>query len=110
MTSPSSAAPLAKATLYRLLDTPQSNAAKPTPPKVDTNNVVTVQFNPTSLKISYTNETSGGETTKGQAKQSPVQGHSTLTVDLEFDTAEGENGQPVDVRVKTAKVLDLSGP
>jgi Contractile injection system tube protein len=110
MTSPSSAAPLAKATLYRLLDTPQSNAAKPTPPTVDTKNVVTVQFNPTSLKISYTNETSGGETTKGQAKQSPVQGHSTLTFDLEFDTAEGEDGQPVDVRDKTSKVLEFVRP
>jgi hypothetical protein len=110
MTTPSSAPPLAKATLYRLVDAKQSNAAKPPPPTVDTKNVVVVQFNPTSLKIGYTNEATGGDTTKGQAKQSAVEGHSTLTFDLEFDTAEGENGQPIDVRTKTTKVLDFVRP
>lgn len=110
MTAPSSASSLERATLYRLLDTKQADAAKPSPPRVDTRNAVVVQFNPTSLKIVYTNEATGGDTTKGQVKQSAVAGHSTLTFDLEFDTAEGENGQPIDVREKTAKVLDFVRP
>jgi Contractile injection system tube protein len=110
MTAPSPTPKLAKATLYKLVETKQPNAAKPTPPTVDLKSATPVQFNPTTLKISYTNEASGGDTTKGQAKQSPVEGHSTLTFDLEFDTAEGDNGQPVDVRTKTAKVLDFVRP
>lgn len=111
MTAPSGSPPLQKAKLYPLTETQSGNAKRPPTVKVDEKNVVVVQFNPTSLKLQYTNEPTGGQTTKAQARQAPVEGHSTLSLDLEFDTAEGdESGRPLDVRTLTKKVIAFARP
>ncbi|MEU3774907.1 hypothetical protein AB0F11_17185 [Streptomyces sp. NPDC032472] len=71
-----------------------------------------VQFNPTSLRISRANNVDrGGATTKSQKVQHPAQEGSTLTFDLEFDTAEqrGSSGH-VDVRRWTALVRQFVEP
>ncbi|MEU6863234.1 hypothetical protein ABZ924_08185 [Streptomyces sp. NPDC046876] len=71
-----------------------------------------VQFNPTSLRISRANNVDrGGATTKSQKVQHPAQEGSTLTFDLEFDTAEQRgNGGHVDVRRWTALVRQFVEP
>ena len=110
MTAPAAPA-LAKAKLYPLTTVDNGNAKKLPTVTFNEKDAIVVQFNPTSLKIQYTNESTGGETTKAQARQSPVQGHSTLSFDLEFDTAEGDkSGQPLDVRTLTSKVLAFARP
>lgn len=110
MTAPAAPA-LAKAKLYPLTTVDNGNAKKLPRVTFNEKDAIVVQFNPTSLKIQYTNESTGGETTKAQARQSPVQGHSTLSFDLEFDTAEGDkSGQPLDVRTLTSKVLAFARP
>ncbi|MEW2416046.1 hypothetical protein AB0953_20320 [Streptomyces sp. NPDC046866] len=71
-----------------------------------------VQFNPTSLRISRANNVDrGGATTKSQKVQHPAQEGSTLSFDLEFDTAEqrGDGGH-VDVRRWTALVRQFVEP
>src|SRR5262249_13847213 len=102
---------LAKANLYKLTETAAGDANNPPTVRVDPASRFAVQFNPTTLKIACTNEPSGGDTTTSQAKQFPVQGHATLSLDLEFDTAEGdENGKPKDVRELTDHVLAFVRP
>jgi hypothetical protein len=66
--------------------------------------VVKVQFNPNSLKLSRQGtQSKAGATTKGQDVQYPSTQPATLNFDLEFDTAEeyGDGGAPVDVRRRT---------
>jgi hypothetical protein len=100
----------AKAKLYKLTETPNGSADKP--PRVSVSGAaIPVQFNPTSLKLDRTNDTSGGATTRAQRRNRPNEGHATLTLDLEFDTAEGgPDGQPLDVRTKTADVRQFAEP
>ncbi|HST48493.1 hypothetical protein [Jatrophihabitans sp.] len=100
----------AKAKLYKLTETPTGSADKP--PKVSVSGpAIPVQFNPTSLKLDRTNDTSGGTTTRAQRRNRPNEGHVTLTLELEFDTAEGgPDGQPLDVRTKTADVRQFAEP
>ncbi|MFH8251260.1 hypothetical protein ACH3VR_12890 [Microbacterium sp. B2969] len=71
-----------------------------------------VQFNPTTLKISRTNNIDkGGSTTKTQKRQVPSVQPATLTFDLEFDTAEGgPDGRPKDVRDLTRIVRQFTEP
>ncbi|MER7461298.1 hypothetical protein [Streptomyces sp. NPDC097981] len=71
-----------------------------------------VQFNPATLRISRNNNVDrGGATTKSQKVQHPAQEASTLTFDLEFDTAEQRSGgQYVDVRRWTALVRQFVEP
>ncbi|WP_438310478.1 CIS tube protein [Streptomyces sp. HUAS TT3] len=71
-----------------------------------------VQFNPTTLRISRNNNVDrGGATTRTQKVQHPAQEGSTLTFDLEFDTAEqGGAGGYVDVRQWTALVRQFVEP
>jgi len=105
-------APLAKAILLRLKQIPGSGKNAPTRVVPEDNGAFAVQFNPTSLKISRQNNIDeGGATTHTQRRVSPSQKSATLSFDLEFDTAEGdEAGNPVDVRTKTLIVRQFAEP
>ncbi|MGH3823170.1 MAG: hypothetical protein ACRDRA_10110 [Pseudonocardiaceae bacterium] len=92
---------------------PPKGSASPIPP------TVTVQFNPTSLRVTYQNNPdSGGVTAKAQRRQYGSAQPATLSVDLEFDTAEeqlvsqdtGAASRAVDVRTKTAMVRQFVEP
>lgn len=81
------------------------------PPAGAQTDPIEVQFNPTTLKLQYTNESTGGATTKAPNRQNAAQGNAVLSLDLEYDTAEGdENGQPLDVREKTKHIVALVRP
>jgi hypothetical protein len=71
-----------------------------------------VQFNPTSLKLSRTNNIDKGGATTGMPKrQVPSVQSATLSFDLEFDTAEGKkDGTPQDVRDLTRIVRQFTEP
>lgn len=107
MTNP----PLTKAMLYKLKDSQPAGKGKPPNVKPD-GDPITVQFNPTSLRIQRQNNIdAGGSTTRTQHRQNPSQRPATLTLDLEFDTAEGdENGNPLDVRVRTGQIRQFVEP
>jgi len=66
---------------------------------------IPVQFNPASLKLQMTNSTDGAESRGRQVQQYNGSASTSLSVELEFDTAdEGTTGQPLDVRTRTAGV------
>ncbi len=66
---------------------------------------VAVQFNPTTLRLQMTNSIDVGKSRGRQAQQYNGTSSTTLTVELEFDSSdEDEGGQPVDVRTKTEAV------
>lgn len=71
-----------------------------------------VQFNPTTLKLTRSNNIDkGGSTTNTQKRQLPSVQPATLSFDLEFDTAEGDsNGKPKDVRDLTKMVRQFTEP
>lgn len=70
--------------------------------------VIDVQFNPTSLKIQYSNNAdAGGVTAKAQPRQNASVQPSVLSLDLEYDTAENPG---VDVRTLTAAVRRFVQP
>jgi Contractile injection system tube protein len=97
---------LKKATISQVYD----KKTGPPPPGAQTD-PLEVQFNPTTLKLQYTNESTGGATTKGPNRQNPAQGNAVLSLDLEYDTAEGDDdGNPVDVREKTKHIIALVRP
>lgn len=100
----------ARARIFKLKDTPAAKADQP--PRVTTEGAaIDVQFNPTSLRIERRNDASGGATTRSQRRQQPNEGHATLTLDLEFDSAEGDaDGQPLDVRTLTAQLRQFAEP
>ncbi len=61
-----------------------------------------VQFNPGSLRLKLTNQSSGGRSRGNQRRQNNGQGSTVLSMDLVFDSAdEGSEGTPVSVRNKT---------
>ncbi|MFE2148203.1 hypothetical protein ACFXA3_41950, partial [Streptomyces sp. NPDC059456] len=104
---------LVHATLQRLTVTAQPG--KDQPPLVkeaEGSKPLPVQFNPATLRISRNNNVDrGGATTRNQKVQHPAQEGSTLTFDLEFDTAEQRaGGQYVDVRRWTALVRQFVEP
>ena len=101
---PTDPPPLTKAVLHRL-------TGKGPNVKYDAE-PITVQFNPSSLKIQRQNNIDkGGYTTDTQRRQNPSQQSATLSFDLEFDTAEGDSkGEPMDVRTLTAKVRQFVEP
>ncbi|KJY47396.1 hypothetical protein [Streptomyces sp. A1547] len=104
---------LVHATLQRLTVTAQPG--KDQPPLVKEaadSRPLAVQFNPATLRISRNNNVDrGGATTRNQKVQHPAQEGSTLTFDLEFDTAEQRGGgQYVDVRRWTALVRQFVEP
>lgn len=107
MTAP----PLTKAMLYKLTATQPAGKNKPPNVKPDGDPII-VQFNPTSLRIQRQNNIdAGGSTAQTQHRQNPSQRPATLTMDLEFDTAEGDqNGKPQDVRVLTGQIRQFVDP
>jgi len=103
--------PLTKAVLYRLKAGQPAGKGKPPKVKID-GEPIAVQFNPTSLRIQRQNNVdAGGSTSRDQRRQNPSQQPATLTLDLEFDTAEGDpEGQPLDVRTLTAQIRQFVEP
>jgi hypothetical protein len=66
----------------------------------DASKTVDVQFNPQTLKVSFSNKNAGGDQPGGSSKQFVGSGTTKLSVELLFDTtADG-----TDVRVNTEKV------
>ena len=100
----------AKAKIYRLKETKAGTAEKPPTVTVD-GHPIPVQFNPTSLKIDRNNDISGGPTTRSQRRHRPNEGHATLSLELEYDTAEGgTDGKPLDVRTRTQDLRQFAEP
>ena len=100
----------AKAVIYRLKVIKAGTAEHPATVQTD-GNAIPVQFNPTSLKLDRNNDTSTGSTTRAQRRQMPNEGHVTLALELEYDTAEGgPDGQPLDVRMRTQDVRQFAEP
>jgi Contractile injection system tube protein len=103
--------PLAHATLQRLRYASRPGKNKPVKVRLEGPELA-VQFNPASLKISRKNNIDrGGVTTGTQKRQHVSQESSSLSFELEFDTAEqGSSGQHVDVRDWTALVRQFVEP
>ncbi|MFC4065961.1 CIS tube protein, partial [Actinoplanes subglobosus] len=73
--------------------------------EVVADSAVPVQFNPTSLKVQMSNSTDGAGSRGRQVQQYNGSASTTLSVQLEFDTAdEGTTAEPVDVRGRTSAV------
>ncbi len=102
----------ATATLSRLVQSKAKGRNGKPSMKVDPAAVYPVQFNPTTLKITRSNNIDkGGATTNTQKRQVPSVQPATLSFDLEFDTAEGDSdGQPKDVRDLTNIVRQFAEP
>jgi Contractile injection system tube protein len=103
---------LEKAFLIRLTKSKGSGKNAQTTVKPAEDGTVEVQFNPSSLRVTYTNNIDqGGATTLDQRRQNPSAQSATLNFDLEFDTAEESDGQgPVDVRTRTANIRQFAEP
>jgi len=70
---------------------------------------VTVQFNPESLKMTYSNQISGEDNNGGSAIQFTSRGTTKLAFDLWFDVsaAQPDNAEESDVRKLTDKVISF---
>lgn len=77
-----------------------SGDAKPSGPPIP------VQFNPTSMRLTMANSTTGAKTTGQQVKQYNGTSSTTLALDLVFDTADelGSGADAADVRDRTKQV------
>lgn len=72
---------------------------------------IPVQFNPASLQLQITNNSSGGDTRGSQVRQHLGTSSTTLTLELVFDTAdEGDTDRPRSVREKTDLVQQFVMP
>ncbi|MEO1056756.1 MAG: hypothetical protein AAFY28_07570 [Actinomycetota bacterium] len=72
---------------------------------------IEVQFNPASMQLQYANSTDGGTSRPRQNQQYNGSGSTTLSFDIEFDTADlDDGGQPVDVRKETMKISQFVLP
>lgn len=101
---------VAKAQLYKLKVDQAPTTGQPARTQTDGAPVV-VQFNPTSLKLTRSNNVDRSGTTRDPARQNPSAAPATLTFDLEFDTAEGDaSGKPFDVRDLTKEVRQFVEP
>jgi hypothetical protein len=105
---------LAKATLQRLVKKHNTTNSDPADYRPDGDGVK-VQFNPTSLRLQYQNSLDiGGKTVQTQRRQSFSVQPATLSLDLEFDTAEETAAPgstlPADVRGLTAEVRRFVEP
>ena len=76
---------------------------KQTPSKAGQSQGIDVHFNPQTLKITYSNESKGGNQAGGAAKQHVAQKTSKLSVELLFDTTV----QGTDVRIITKQIVAL---
>ncbi|MFZ5446321.1 MAG: hypothetical protein ACOZQL_40410 [Myxococcota bacterium] len=103
---------LEKATLYRLKRTSSSGAPPPTGNALSTPDLsdvegapIPVQFNPQTLKLTLSNEVTGGASRGTQARQFSGKSSTELAFELHFDTAdEGSTETPRSVREKTRLV------
>ena len=73
---------------------------------VEGNKKVTVQFNPSSLKVSYANQLSGGDQAGGSPKQFVGSSTTKMSLELWFDATDDQS----DVRVKTQDVAYFIKP
>ncbi len=72
---------------------------------------INVQFNPASMQLQFANTTDGGRARARQTQQYNGTGSTTLSLDLEFDTADLDTkGEPVDVRKETKKISQFVLP
>ena len=72
---------------------------------------VPVQFNPTSLRLSVSNQSESGQALGVRTRQHLAAGATKLTMQLVFDTAdEGTTERPVSVRGKTRLVAQFLEP
>jgi len=73
-----------------------------------------VQFNPATLKVTYSNQKAGGDQPTGSPVQFVGKGTTKLTIELVFDTThleeKGAGGSPPDVRKETLKIFNLMKP
>ena len=110
MTSPQQQPSPVKATIQAMKAKRNGTADKTSTLQPD-GKLIPVQFNPTSLKLERTNNTSTGATTEVQRRQQANEGHATLSLELVFDTAEGgPDGKPLDVRMLTAGIRQFAEP
>jgi hypothetical protein len=72
--------------------------------------VVTVQFNPQTLKVNYTNQKSGGDQRGGSAIQFVGRGTTKLSLDLWFDVTVLDDAETNDVRLLTKDVAYFITP
>ena len=87
---------LSKATLQEIDNQNRPRAARA---------AVAVQFNPSSLRLQYSNQSEGGRSAGRQARQHTGNGSVTLSVDLVFDTAdEGSTAVPRSVLERTRQI------
>lgn len=80
----------------------------------DSGPAIAVQFNPESLKVSYSNKSAGGDQRGGSAVQFVGSGTTKLALDLWFDVTAPAPDRPADdaddVRLLTQKVVDFIRP
>ncbi len=95
---------LAKAKLFEI--TSWQNGA----PKVKNNPRVTVQFNPASLKVSYSNQVQTNDQINSSAIQYVGRGASKLGVELIFDVSGVDATDVKDVRYMTENVAYFMTP
>jgi hypothetical protein len=93
---------LAKAKLYEV----KWNPKEPKPTKLNGRNDIEVQFNPQTLKLTYSNENKSANQPGGSASQFVGAGTTKLAVELLFDTSQ--TGQ--DVRIYSIKVKNFIQP
>jgi hypothetical protein len=83
----------------------QLQEVKPDQVQTVKGSAIPVQFNPASLSLKLTNQSSGGRSRGRQARQNNGQSSTVLSMDLIFDSAdEGTDAAPVSVREKTNRV------
>ncbi len=72
---------------------------------------IAVQFNPMTMSLQMANSIDGGQSRARQTQQYNGTSSTTLSLDLEFDTAdEGTSADPVDVRSRTMQVAQFVLP
>lgn len=79
------------------------------PHELSESDPVDVQFNPETLKITYSNQLSGGNTGGTAARQFVGSGTTKLSLDLWFDVTVLSD-QENDVRLLTGKIIDFIKP
>ena len=93
---------LSKATLQEIDNANQPRAGRA---------AVSVQFNPGSLRLQYSNQSEGGSSPGRQARQHTGNGAVTLAVELQFDTAdEGSTAVPRSVLERTRQIETFIKP
>jgi hypothetical protein len=93
-----------KARLVEIENFTKGQSPEPIPTKANGKGYVQVQFNPQTLKLSFSNKNAGGDQPGGSGKQFVGSGTSTMSVELLFDTSEETSDASRDVRKMTELV------